>query len=70
MPSNPLPFLKDKKTAGALATEHIGGDPGMEAAASDLLKAIAAGDAKAVAAALQAAFELADSMPHVEGEHE
>lgn len=42
---------------------------GLEAAADDIMRASAAGDKKAYAAALRAAFEILDSEPHVEGEH-
>lgn len=66
----PLPFLEEKSKNNGGATEIMGPDPGMEAAAQDLLSAIKADDAKAVAAALRNAFELADSEPHEEGSHE
>jgi hypothetical protein len=41
----------------------------MEAVAHDLVRAIHARDAKAVAEALKAAFEIADREPHEEGPH-
>ncbi len=41
----------------------------MEACAHDLMQAISEGSAKKVAETIQAMFELADSKPHVEGEH-
>ncbi len=68
---NPLPFLKkQQKVAGvaAPAVEHRApdepekaADPGMEAAAQDLIDAVHARDVKGVAAALKAAFTLADN---------
>ncbi len=39
------------------------------AAAEDVMAAIQRQDAKALARALRAAFEICDAMPHVEGEH-
>lgn len=71
-----LPFKKQDGSASSqpIPTEHRKPDDGsdfdsMEAVAQDLLNALKSGDAKAVAAALRAAFELADSQPHKEGEH-
>jgi hypothetical protein len=69
--SSPLHFLEEKNqfgTAGT-ATEHMGGNPGLEAAAHELIKAIGEKDPKAVAAALRNAFNLVDAAPHEEGEH-
>jgi hypothetical protein len=74
-----LPFLKDKKQIGSIATtpstERRKSDgeeeyDAMEAAAHDLMTAVHARDTKGIAEALRAAFELADSEPHVEGPHE
>jgi hypothetical protein len=41
----------------------------IHACAQDLVSAINANDVKAVAEAIQAAFEILDSMPHEEGPH-
>lgn len=77
-----LPFLKPKKAASVITanTNPDGGidsegpvdemDPGLMASAEDLIRAVHAKDATAVAHALQAAFDIADSMPHEEGPHE
>lgn len=40
------------------------------AAAEDLIQAVHSKDAHAVADALEAAFQISDSLPHEEGEHE
>lgn len=76
-----LPFLaKNKqKISGAIMTkvrspdapetEEDQSNQGLLAAARDLITAVQAGDEKGVAQALQAAFEIADSQPHSEGEH-
>ena len=75
-----LPFLNHRKMAsvimsrkaeGGVVAEHEEGEeaPELMAAADDLLSGIAMKDAKRVAEALSAAFEILDSMPHVEGEH-
>jgi hypothetical protein len=76
-----LPFLKPKSVAGLIIShrkpdgsnqaDHMEGDENaaLEACAEDLIRAIHAKDAKAAAEALKSAFEIADSMPHVEGEH-
>jgi hypothetical protein len=74
-----LPF-QDKKKVGAFLSKkvvqtsapevegpHL--EEGMKAAAEDLIHAVHNKDIEAVAAALRAAFEIADSEPHVEGEH-
>lgn len=74
-----LPFLKPRQmTAIVIAKQkpegsiEDQGDPleGLNVAASDLIKALGAKDAVAVAQALKAAFEICDSMPHEEGPHE
>ena len=49
--------------ADAVPEEHI-------VAAEDFLSAVAMKDAKAVARAMKAAFDLFDAAPHVEGPHE
>jgi len=68
-----LPYLMPKK-ASTTVMVHKAEDKGessseLEAIAEDLLRAVAAKDSKAVAAALEAAFYACDSEPHVEGEH-
>ena len=70
----PLPFLSSKKQsspAAAEVTRNPAAQPneGLHMAASDLIDAIHARDIASVAQALKAAFELADSEPHVEGPH-
>lgn len=72
-----LPFLKlNKEASSSGPVESVERKPdeepeydAMESAAEDLISAIHSKDAPAAAAALRAAFELADSQPHVEGEH-
>lgn len=77
-----LPFLKSKKdvaSPGLIVKHRVPDekpqedqdDPSAahEAVGQAIIDAIAAGDAKAVASAIQDAFQLADSMPHEEGPH-
>lgn len=75
-----LPFMKHKMQTGVIVNtrkpdgSHVedgmeGDDQGMEAVAEDMIRAFSTKDSKALAAALRAAFEIADSEPHVEGEH-
>lgn len=73
-----LPFLKrDKEGSASAPPDRIMREPDDEsdsydplhAAAEDLISAIHSKDIKGAAEALRAAFELADSEPHVEGEH-
>ena len=75
-----LPFLQPKRITSVLVAKQkpegnveLGADEpeldSLEMAAEELIRAVAAKDAKAVATALQAAFEVCDAMPHVEGEH-
>lgn len=75
-----LPFQKKKLSPMLVAKvtpdgkmdpqgEEGGVDPGLISAAEELISAVKSGDAEAVAMALQAAFELCDSMPHEEGPH-
>lgn len=75
-----LPFLAPKKQAGVIIAKRVGDktepmheegeeDPGLMAAAEDLISAIHAKDAKAAAQALKAAFEVCDAYPHEEGPH-
>ncbi len=71
-----LPFLKNKQQqSGVIVQNRTPDEPkdsedqGLMACAQDLIDAVHAKDAKRVASALKAAFEIADSEPHVEGEH-
>lgn len=72
-----IPFLKHSKKGSVSApVDSIKREPdegaeydALEAAGQDLIDAVHAKDAAAVAAALRAAFELADSEPHEEGPH-
>jgi hypothetical protein len=76
-----LPFLQPKKMsstimakvkpAGDLVTESVESemDPGLMSVAEDILSAIAGKDATRLAQSLQAAFQMFDMAPHVEGEH-
>lgn len=61
--------MERDKDDGSMSMQDEGPDEGLEAAGTDLLRAINAKNPKAIAAALRAAFEILDSMPHVEGEH-
>ena len=72
-----LPFLKRDKEGSVSApvdSKMRKPDDGedydvMHSAAQDLLSAIESKSVNGVAEALRAAFELADSEPHEEGEH-
>ena len=72
-----LPFLKKLDEASVSAPAEIkkrepDEEPeydSLESAGHDLIDAIHSKDAKSVAAALRAAFELLDSEPHQEGPH-
>ena len=72
-----LPYLKRNKDGSASSpVEAIERKPDheenfdvMESVAQDILNALESKDAKALAEALRAAFELMDSEPHEEGEH-
>jgi hypothetical protein len=76
-----LPFLKPKKQASVVVVKHHaeGGleplheegemHPALIGAAEALISAVHAKDAHEVAEALQAAFEICEMYPHVEGEH-
>lgn len=44
-------------------------DAGLVSAAEDMISAMHMKDAKALADAMKAAFEIMESMPHEEGEH-
>ena len=74
MPS-PLMFLEEKNRQTGIVTEHRSEkgremNPGLQAAAEELLKAMKSDDAKGVALALENAFYLLESMPHEEAEME
>ena len=69
-----LPFLKDKKMSGAILEtrrspdsakpekeEPEGDNEALEACAEDILRAIASKDAKHLALALQAAYDICES---------
>lgn len=72
-----LPFLKKSQESGVSApVEKITREPDedsdfdpLEVAAEDVLFAVEKKDAKALARALRAAFDLCDSEPHLEGPH-
>ena len=74
-----LPFMQKRKTPMVIVeqmktTEEPESDKdyqiqAVEAAAQDLITAIASKNVRAVAEALRAAFEICDSMPHEEGPH-
>lgn len=74
-----LPFLKKNQEASASAPiEAVKREPdegaddydSLESAVSDLFEAYKSNDLKAGAAALRAAFDLYESEPHHEAEHE
>lgn len=74
MPS-PLPFLTEERKQTGVVTEHRSEkgkkmNPGLEAAAEELMRAVESKDAKGVALALENAFYLLESMPHEEAEEE
>lgn len=74
-----LPFLKDKKEgsmSSSAVPDKVQRKPDEDAeydtfhaVAEDLINAIKAHDVPGCAEALRAAFDLADSEPHVEGPH-
>jgi hypothetical protein len=72
-----IPYLKRTKEAAAsgpvesIKRESDDGEDYdvLESAAEDLINAVHAKDVKAAAAAIRAAFDLCDSMPHEEGPH-
>lgn len=70
-----LPFLK-KEASVVVPSDTKKREPDaepefdtLESAGQDLIDAIHSRDAKAVAAALRAGFELLDAEPHFEGPH-
>lgn len=69
-------FIKPKQTGLIVEQRKPDGnkevsqeDQGLEACAQDAINAIHAKDAKALASALRAAFELMELEPHEEGPH-
>lgn len=75
-----LPWLAPKKQASVIIAKRVGDKteaeheegehpPGLMAAAEDLISAVHAKDAKAVASAIYAAFEMCEEAPHEEGPH-
>lgn len=74
MPS-PIPFLEEKRKETGIVTEHRSerdekSNPGLMAAAEELVSAVEKKDIKGVALALESAFYLLESMPHEEAEIE
>lgn len=77
-----LPFLKAKRQTGLIVSQRKpdGGkeelyeegneNAGLEACAEDLIRAVHAKDAEAVARAFKDAFELCETQPHDEYDHE
>lgn len=74
-----LPFLAPRKQAGVIIAKRIGDkteplheegehEPGLMAAAEDLISAVHAKDAKGVASALKAAHEVCESYPSDDGD--
>lgn len=78
-----LPFLKKKQVGvntGVIYKTRTPDNPdeqpqpddkdaAIEACALDLIQAVHSRDAKAVAMAIRSAFEILESMPHYEAEH-
>jgi hypothetical protein len=76
-----LPFLAKKRQVGVIVesrkpdgdvkeqSQESEENQGLEACAQDLLSAIERKDARALANAIKAAFEICESYPHEEGEH-
>lgn len=81
-----LPFLLRKRDSGVVTVKRgakdlhgvktevnapgVEGDPGLEAAAEDVLRAVDSRSVIDLAKALHNAFQICDAMPHEEGEHE
>ena len=74
----PLPFLKKKEASISIPPESVKRKPDndieeefdyIDSASEDLISAIQSKDVKGVSAALRAAFQMMDEMPHVEGPH-
>ena len=78
----PLPFFQKRRETGLIVkTREPDGmmdesgpdesnDAGLEACAQDMIRACEAGDPKSMAAAFRAAFDILESLPHNEAEHE
>lgn len=80
-----LPFLKKDRNVAGVSVQYrtpdeskkksmdeddtYSSDEALEAASQDIIDAVSSGDKKILAKAIKAAFEICDSMPHVEGEH-
>jgi len=75
-----LQFMKPKMQTGLMVSvrkpdsieeSHTDGneDNGLDACAEDLIRALHSKDIKSVSAALKAAFDILESMPHEEGPH-
>lgn len=68
--SVPIPFLDEKKQQASVTVHEMDPiDPGLIAAAFDLIAAVSSKDTAKVAHALKNFFELCDSEPHEEGPH-
>ena len=73
-----LPFLKkERPNSAGMSMEYRKPDEGKEedegsaidACSKDILRAISSNDYKQLSAALKAAFDIMDSLPHEEGPH-
>lgn len=70
-----LPFLKKSQESSALPADPVTRAPDddsfdvLEVAAQDLIAAVESKNAKGVASALRAAFDLCEGEPHNEGPH-
>lgn len=63
-------IVNQRKPDGSKDEKGIDGDDhAMEAVAEDMIRAFNSKDSKQLAKAIRAAFEIADSEPHYEGEH-
>lgn len=73
-----LPFLKKDRGNAGIATEYrkpdqpeeAKDDDGLESCAADLMRSLNENNTKGIAAALRAAFEILDSQPHEEFDHD
>lgn len=72
-----LPFLKNKRIQTMMVAHKREGEPmdlpteehPLASAAEDLIHAVHSKNIEAVAQALEAAFQIFDSLPHEEGTH-
>lgn len=72
-----LPFLPNKRIQSMLVVHKKSGQPievsgeehPLSSAADDLIQAVHNKNVDATAKALEAAFQICDSMPHEEGDH-